>query len=442
MGIEQGGEFRRPRAVNRRHFLFGVTALAGGVLATACGTNIGNASPSGDSSGPSKGKAVLTQYYHEYGEAGTEEAVHRYAQQYMDKNPHVQINIEWIPGDYATKLSTALLGSNPPDIFEGSPSLQMVQEKQIAPLDDLYTSADRADFFSNVMEQNTIDGHIYGAKIVTDVGVLYYRKSMLEHAGVKPPENSDQLIGAARALTQGHVKGLFVGNDGGIGALYQLIPQSNRVQFIGGGKVVFATHAAAESLQVLAEVNHQNLVLLGYPEDYLQPDAFTNGATAMQWTGLWAMREVQQGVGDDFDVLPWPRYGSSGVPVTFLGGWSEMISPRSRYLDEAKDYVRWLWIQNTAAQEQFNLAYGFHLPPRKSIAARAKELQSGPAKKAVGYLGSDAYPISNSWDSDIDTTYGDAVSNIVHGNLDVGQSLTQLQQAQQRAQSELRQELT
>lgn len=445
MDSRQSGEGKR-RGVNRRHFLFGASALAGGALATACGTNLGSGNSgsgsSGGSSGRSGGKAVLTQYYHEYGEAGTEEAVHRYAQEYMKKNPNVTINIEWIPGDYATKLNTALVGSNPPDIFEGAPSLQMVQQKQIAPLDDLYTSADKADFFSNVMEQNTIDGKIYGAKIVTDVGVLYYRKSMLEHAGVKPPENSDELVKAAKTLTSGHVKGLFVGNDGGIGALYQLLPQSNKVQFIQGSKIAFGTQPAAESLQVLVELNHEQVVLVGYTEDYLQPDAFTNGATAMQWTGLWAMREVQQGVGNDFDVLPWPRYGSNGVPVTFLGGWSEMISPKSKYLDEAKDYVKWLWIQNRAAQEQFNLSYGFHLPPRKSIAAKARELQSGPAKKAVGYLGRDAYPISNDWDADMNTVYTDAVSNIVHGNLGVSQSMSQLQQAQQKAQSELQQELT
>ncbi|MFZ0217694.1 MAG: sugar ABC transporter substrate-binding protein [Candidatus Dormiibacterota bacterium] len=430
------------RLLDRRQFLVGAASLASVAGLAACGTSLnGGGSSNGGSSGGGGGKVTLTQYYHEYGEAGTEQAVHRYAQQYMKQNPNVTVNIQWVPGDYATKLNTAIAGPNPPDVFETSPTVQMVQQKQIAPLDDIFTAADKADMYSNVLANNTINGHIYGAKIVTDVGLLYYRKSMLKQAGVSPPTTTDELVSAAKKLTQGKVKGLFLGDDGGVAALYELLPQANGVQLIQNNKIAFATQAAAQALQVLVQLNQQNSLLLGYQPDYLEPDAFINGLCAMQWTGLWVMPAVKKALGDDFGVIPLPAVSSAGKPTTFLGGWSECVSGKSKNLAAAKKYVQWLWITNKAGQKDFNLSYGFHLPPRKSIADTATALKSGPAKQAVDILNKYAVYAPVTWDNTINTYYTNAVSAIVQKRLSVAASMSQLQSAQQQSQSELTQEL-
>jgi multiple sugar transport system substrate-binding protein len=55
--------------------------------------------------------------------------------------------------------------------------------------------------------------------MLTDTGGIYYKKSVLEEAGIAVPATIDDVIAAAQALDTGRVKGLFVGNDGGIGAL-------------------------------------------------------------------------------------------------------------------------------------------------------------------------------------------------------------------------------
>jgi multiple sugar transport system substrate-binding protein len=47
-----------------------------------------------------------------------------------------------------------------------------------------------------------VDGKIYQVKMVDDMGVLYYRKSILEKAGVQPPTTIDELIAAPRRSTQ------------------------------------------------------------------------------------------------------------------------------------------------------------------------------------------------------------------------------------------------
>src|SRR5690606_41692431 len=52
----------------------------------------------------------LTQWYHQYGEAGTQEAAASYAAAYSEVNPNVTVEMVWVPGDYSnTALPAALL---------------------------------------------------------------------------------------------------------------------------------------------------------------------------------------------------------------------------------------------------------------------------------------------------------------------------------------------
>src|SRR5689334_24401377 len=94
--------------INRRRFLQATgAATAGAAFLAACSGNITNGSSS----------TALQQWYHQYGEDGTQQAVLKYASDY-GKTASTTIKITWVPGDYATKLSTALLSNNPPDVFE------------------------------------------------------------------------------------------------------------------------------------------------------------------------------------------------------------------------------------------------------------------------------------------------------------------------------------
>ena len=60
-----------------------------------------------------------------------------------------------------------------------------------------------------------------------------------------------------------------------------------------------------------------------------------------------------------------------------------MVNARGQNVDAAKEFVRWLWIENTEFQQDWNLSYGFHVPPRISAAESAEPLQSRPPSEAV-----------------------------------------------------------
>ena len=378
----------------------------------------------------------LSQWYHQYGEAGTEDAAKRYAEQYTTENPGVEVEMVWVPGDYElTALPPALLTDQGPDVYEGHVSFAMVKAGQVEPLDDLLTDEIKADFHPNNLATNTVNGKVYAIKMIDDMGLLYYRKSMLSEAGVTPPTTMDEVIAAAKTLDTGRVKGLFLGNDGGIAALNVLAPQSAGTDFIdpATNKITLDPARTALAFQKLKELNDGGALLLGAPTDWWDPSAFNDGLAAMQWTGLWAMPGITAAIGDDFGVVPWPALDAQGTPVTFWGGWSEMVNPRgqNKNVAEAKKFVNWLWIQKTDLQQDWALSYGFHVPPRQSAAAAAEPLKTGPASEAVAILNQYGKILPPQWTAAMGTMLNDAIVNIVSNGADatteVNSLITKLQ---------------
>ncbi len=79
-----------------------LAAAAGARLLAACGSNTGRGS-----GGPG---VSLSQWYHQYGEAGTEQAVRRYAAGYKK----ARVSVQWRPGNYDQQTAAALLTDSGP----------------------------------------------------------------------------------------------------------------------------------------------------------------------------------------------------------------------------------------------------------------------------------------------------------------------------------------
>jgi multiple sugar transport system substrate-binding protein len=379
---------------------------------------------------------TLKQWYHQYGEAGTQEAAARYAEEFTAANAGIAVEMTWVPGDYGSALSAALLTDEGPDVYETSPTFAMVKEGQCAPLDDLYTEEVKADFHPNNIAVNTINGSIYGIKMIDDMGLLYYRKSILEAAGITPPTTMDELIAAVSELDTGRQKGLFVGNDGGIDALHHIAPWSAGSDFVdpATNQIVFNNERTVLAYQKVKELNDTGALLIGAPTDWWDPSAFNQGLAAMQWTGLWAMPGIQAAIGDDFGVVPWPALDAQGTPATFWGGWNELVNGKTQYMEQAKKLASWLWIENTEIQQDWALSYGFHVPPRQSAAAAAEPLKTGPASEAVGFLNQYGKVQPPQHTGAINTIELDALTNIVKNGADAA---TEVAAAAEKAQAEL-----
>jgi multiple sugar transport system substrate-binding protein len=423
--------------MSRRRFLqsssaaLGATALGSSFLAACAGTS--------NATGGSSSLPTLQQWYHQYGETGTHEAVLRYAKSFKQAN----VNVSWIAGTgnaYPDKVRAALLGSNPPDVFElPTISVSQVKAGQLEPLDDIIADV-KSDFLAADLAPYTIDGHVYGIKMISDPTFVYYRKSLFQKAGLQIPQTVDDLIAAAKKLTTSDMKGIYIGPDGGVSALYWIAAWAAGGDLLSSdNKVAFNTDRVAAAYEKIYELNASGAVLPDAPTFWWDPSSFTQGMVAMQWCGLWAMPGITKVLGDDFGIFPWPALDAQSQPATVNGGWAEFVAAKGKNVALAKALVKALWIDSTATQIDWNVGYGFHVPPRSSIAAQTTKLQSGPAAEAVRILNKYGHAPSIYWNAAMDTALTNAVSIIVkNGN----NALNLLNQAADTCNTQLQQELS
>ncbi|MFI1253662.1 ABC transporter substrate-binding protein [Streptomyces netropsis] len=411
--------------ISRRRLLTtgGGLALAGG-LAAACGSDTGR-----DDNGS---RSQLSQWYHQYGEAGTEPAVRRYAKAYRNAD----VRVQWRPGNYDQQTAAALLTDSGPDVFEvNGPTLDQIRGGQVVDLTDLVNGV-KDDFHPAALAPKTHDGRVWAVPQVIDTQVLYYRKSLLEKAGVKPPRTLDELVDAAKKLTDDRTKGLFLGNDGGAGVLGGTPLHAAGLSLVtADGKVGFDDPAAARTLGKIRQLYADKSLLLGAPADWSDPSALVQGLTAMQWSGLWALPQVKKALGDDFGVLPFPSDGPNGRPAVPVGAYGSAVSTRSRHKEAAKAYVKWLWVERTDFQQDFALSYGFHIPARVSLAKKADKLRSGAAADIVRFTVDHGYAQPLLWTVASQTAYQDALSRIIKDGADPG---AELRAAVRATEAELR----
>lgn len=412
---------------SRREFLRLAAIGSAGVALAACGGGGGGgAAPAeeaaepaagGEAAAPAAEGIVLQQWYHEYGEAGTQEAVYRIAEEYSNMTDGVTIEVTWTPGNYQDKLNPALAAGTGPDVYENQFNLSMVRAGHVIPLNDLYTPEVKADFDEKDLALLTVDDNIYGIRMIIDTGLLYSRNSILEEAGIEHPTTWEELFEASVALTTGRQKGLFLGNDGGIASLWHVGPWAAGLDFLNDTpEIVLDPAAFGEVYAGVEELNQSDSLLIGSPTDWWDPSAFTQGLAAMQWTGLWAMPGIRDQIEEDFTVTQFPAIdigNGQATFSTFWGGWVQFVNGAGEHIDESKAYANWQWIENTDWQNEWATAYGFHVPPRKSAAATNTHLTEGNAKVALDGLyayGRDNGPF---WTGAMTTAVQDAFSAIV-----------------------------
>ncbi|WP_340375053.1 sugar ABC transporter substrate-binding protein [Streptomyces sp. SS7] len=407
---------------SRRSLFRAAAGMAAAGTLAACGGNNGR----GGGSGSGKN---LVQYFHAYGEAGVEQAVKRYAKAYKGAN----VTTQWITGSqFEQKLFAALLTKNAPDVFEFHPQIQLVKSGQVADLTDIIEPV-KDDFNPADIKSHTVDGKIYGVRMIDDPQFFFYRPSLFEKAKIEVPQTLEELIEAAAKLKTSKVKGAFLGND--------ITPVQSPLIWSAGAdtltednKVAFNTDAVADGLKQLRSLFTSGNLLLDAPADWWDPSAFTQGLTAIQWCGMWAMPAMQQALGDDIGIFPFPKVGSAGRQSVTNGGWSMFVNAKGDNVEAAKEYVKWLWIEQKQYQEDFATSYGFHIPPRTSIAQSASKLKSGLPAEGVKLFNEFGHFDNIGWTQAMISAINDVMANSVRKNAD---PKAQLDAAQKKVDAEL-----
>ncbi len=412
---------------SRRALLAGFGAGATTLALSACGSNDGGTGGGGGGGGTS-----LSQWYHQYGEEGVQQAVTDWAKNYKAAS----VSVQWTLGDYASKLSSRLLSGSGVDVFENNAIDPASARKGLyADLSDVMDPI--KDQFSEVaLKPVTIDGKIWGIPMITDPQLLWYRPSMLQKAGIAVPTTFDELLQAGTELTGGNQKGLFFGNDGGAGVFSQAIAVAAGPGFLSEDNktVAFNTPEVVAGLTALQKAYKDGAMLTGSPTDWTDPTSFNAGLAAITWQGMWALPAMKKALGDDLGVMAVPQVGGSGKQAVLVSQWNEQVAAKASNLDAAKALAKAQWVDDAEFQKKFAVGFGFHVPPKTATAAATTELQDGLAKQVVDLTGQWGYTAGPFWAPAMGTALTDAATRMLTNGADVA---TELAAAQKTCQQTL-----
>jgi multiple sugar transport system substrate-binding protein len=427
------------KPLSRREFLKVAGLAAIGLGMGACAPKEGGGAAG---KAPAGEEVNLVLWWHEYGEAGTQEASIRIAKEYSEATAGVTVESVWNPGDYNQKLDTALAAGQGPDAYESQANIDKVANNYCIALDEVFEET-LSDWSSADLNRVTIKGHKYGIPMMVDFQLFCLRPSMLEAAGVATPTNWDELVEAGIACTSGRQKGMFLGNDGGLGTCGMRIAQCAGVNFFmeedDTPEIRFNQEETAMAWEKLADLhaNHSDILLTGAPSDWWDPGAFNQGMCAIQWMGFWSTAAIIEAVGDDYQFLAFPPVGSGPNAKSRVerGGWVALVNGQSKHIPEATALQKWLWVDNTDWQIEWNTAYGYKALPRISLNAQVERLKTGEPKRAVDMVNEYGYVVGQLWSGVMGTAVSDAVINVVKNGADAG---AEMQTAYDKCEAELK----
>ena len=132
--------------------------------------------------------------------------------EFNQANPDIEVKQEvqsW--GDIYAKAPASVAAGTAPEILVGIPDFTPILAEMGAaqPVEDFVSELDsKYGFYQKALDQYTYNGHTWAVPLWNMALSVWYRKSVLEEAGVAPPKNWSELKAAAKALTKDGMYGI------------------------------------------------------------------------------------------------------------------------------------------------------------------------------------------------------------------------------------------
>jgi multiple sugar transport system substrate-binding protein len=294
--------------------------------------------------------------------------------QFNKEHADVQVTYRSVPWtNWYQTFVTAVGAGSAPDLSTGAgyQAVQLYDMGAIRPIDDIVADlkqkGDIADFLPNTVDTLRYDNHYVALPWGIDIRVWYYRKDLLEAAGVKVPTSWDELRSAAKTLTKDGKFGVVsAGDTGGSHFIYNAVLNNGGGLFDANRKIVLRDDRNVEALKMLSGMVADGSVSpasAGYSDEDKR-SAFLRGQAAftLDTPGLIdGAGEAASKIG----IVP-PLAGPHGDKGTIFWVNNIMVYQQTKHPDEVKTFLEWwsknqkpLWTKGNSGQ----------LPTRQSIAA-------------------------------------------------------------------------
>ncbi|HSC98723.1 MAG TPA: sugar ABC transporter substrate-binding protein, partial [Casimicrobiaceae bacterium] len=290
-------------------------------------------------------------------------------------HPGIRVDVQQLPWTAAhEKLLTAFAGDATPDICQlGNTWIpEFVALGALEPLDArlAQSSIDRRDFFAGILDTNVIDGRLQGVPWYVDTRLLFYRRDLLDAAGIpKPPSSWSDWTRALAALKARAKPGsyaiLLPLNE--VEPLLALALQQDDPLLRDDGR-----YGNFESVGFRRAFDfYVGMFRDGYAPLYTASDLanvwneFGRGTFTFYISGPWNIGEFKRrlppALEDAWATAPLP--GRAGPGASIAGGASLVLFRRSPVKDAAWQLIEYLARPDVALR--FHALTG-DLPPRRS----------------------------------------------------------------------------
>lgn len=286
------------------------------------------------------------------------------AKEYMELNPNVEVEVVFVPREQGTytKLITAVVGGNPPDVAYIDrtmiPSLAVRGTLESLTKYAKRDNISRDQYYGGAWDDCTWGGHVWAIPMEADpCGLLFWNKAVFEEAGLdpeRPPETIAELDRMAEKITRVREDGSF--DRVGFAPWWNMgfVPWTWGWAFGGEfydeeTKRITANHPrnimAFEWVQSYAK-KYDIKRLASFQTTYFlaeAADAFFTGRIGMKLDGIWTFGSIKRYAPDlRFGWDLFPRYADGGRHPNFILGLSLGIPKGAKHKDEAWRFIKWM----------------------------------------------------------------------------------------------------
>lgn len=269
----------------------------------------------------------------------------------------IKVNVESLQeGQLTTKLTTEFATrSSSVDVFMTRP----LQEGKMFYKNGWYeplTGLDLSDYPANVMSVASFGGKAYIVPLVTEWQVLYYRKDVLQKAGIKVPTSLAELEAAAKAVNSEDMAGL-ASRGKGAAAVTQLSSYlyNHGGLYLDKGKAVFDSKPALEAIRfygrLLGSYGPRGITSMSW--ENIMP-LFQAGKVAM-WTdasvfyGQIVDPTKTQVPAENVGIASFPAGPRRSSPF-IVCSWGMAVARQSKHKDLARQFLEWATGKELAAR--------------------------------------------------------------------------------------------
>ncbi|MBK8907774.1 MAG: sugar ABC transporter substrate-binding protein [Rhodospirillales bacterium] len=388
------------------------------------------------------GEQKTTLSFWAFGQEG--EAVQELVADFEQEHPDIRVRVQQIPWSAAhEKLLTAFAGDSMPDLFQlGNTWLpEFVAFGAVADLGPRLRDAEDIGgdaFFAGVADTNVIDGVVYGLPWYVDTRLVFYRKDILQQAGITEfPETWTEWRAAMERIKRqvGDDRyAIFLPIDDWTTPAILALQLGAPLLADDGQFGAFDSPAMHQAMRFYLDLFRDGLApSAGGSQVANLYQEFGNGYFAQFVSGPWNIGELKERLPAEaalWSTAPMPRpdggdgNGAASAPgVSLAGGASLVIHAHSPRQDAAWALIRFL--SGAEQQARFHDLTG-NLPARKD-AWRATGLADDPHAAAFWRQLQHMVPTPKipEWER-IARNFGRYVEDVIRGDRTIDDALATL----------------